>query len=109
MSDLMMTRFQAAQPTAGRPGARHLVPALRLMLRAYQTRHDLMKLGPRERADIGVSLTASLAEAARVPWDVDAGPIQPTAGLMGMAQRALERARTRRLIRRLGVADRGLS
>jgi uncharacterized protein YjiS (DUF1127 family) len=109
MSDMMMTRSQSIRPTVGPAGARHLVALLpgmlRLAFRAYVTRKALPELTPRERADIGVSSAAALAEAARLPWDVNPGPRRQGGGIVGAIQSAFERARTRRMIARLEARD----
>ncbi len=73
MSDVMMTRFDRARPAAGRTGWAHPVYALRLMLRTWRTRRQLLQLTPRELSDIGISRATAIAEAARLPWDI--GPM----------------------------------
>jgi uncharacterized protein YjiS (DUF1127 family) len=105
MSDLMMTRFRLVRPTTKQTVMRQVVPSPRMMLRTYLTRQALLELTPRQRADIDVSSSAALAEAARLPWDVNPGPRRRPAGIMGAVQRALERTRTRRLISRLATRD----
>jgi uncharacterized protein YjiS (DUF1127 family) len=105
MSDLMMTRFQPLRPSAERTGIRRPIPSPRLMFRAFLTRQALLELTARERADIDVSASAAVAEAARLPWDVTPGPRRYTTGVIGAIQRALERARTRRLISRMAERD----
>jgi uncharacterized protein YjiS (DUF1127 family) len=108
MSDRPMTRFDTVQPSAGRVGARHLMRWLRMTFRTFLTRQTLPRLTPRELADIGVSSSAALSEAARLPWDTNPGQHRPPAGIMG----ALERARSRRLIARMSaheLRDIGLS
>ncbi len=105
MSDFIMTRFEPAQPVAGRADARRSIPSLHMMLRAHRTRAALANLSARERADIGVSSAVALAEAARLPWDVNPGPRRRPAGILGAITRAFERFRTRRLIARLDVRE----
>jgi uncharacterized protein YjiS (DUF1127 family) len=105
MSDLMMTRFQPVRSSAERTGIGRPMPSPRLMFRAFLTRQALLELTPRERADIDVSASAAVAEAARLPWDVTPGPSRRTTGIIGAIQRVLERARTRRLISRLAERD----
>jgi uncharacterized protein YjiS (DUF1127 family) len=100
MSDLMMSRF-APSRAASRAGQGHAIPSLHLVLRSYRTRQALPDLSPRELADIGVSSTAALMEAARLPWDAAPGPRKDRRGIMGAIHHILERARTRRLISRL--------
>ena len=102
MSDLMMFRSQPIRATAGRPNAGHLIPLLRVAFRAYLTRQALSELTARERADIGISASAAMAEAARLPWDLNPGPSRHDAGIIGAVQRALQRARLRRLTARHG-------
>jgi uncharacterized protein YjiS (DUF1127 family) len=112
MSDFMMTRFESVQPSAARVAVRHLRPSLRTVLRTYLTRQALPELSSRELADIGVSSSAAVAEASRLPWDTNPGPRRPKSGLVGAVLTALERARTRRLIARLSaheLRDIGLS
>jgi uncharacterized protein YjiS (DUF1127 family) len=105
MSDIMITRFTSVRPYAGRSDALDMVATLRLMMRAYQTRKELLRLNPCERADIGISAAAAVAEAARLPWDVVPGPRRTGRGVWPMIQRAVERARTRGLIARLSPRD----
>jgi uncharacterized protein YjiS (DUF1127 family) len=106
MSDLTMTRFTQARQPAGRAVLHHPVAALRLALRAYLTRQALPDLTARERADIGISHTAALAEAARLPWDTaPRSHRQGPAGVTGRLQRALERGRTRRLLTRMQARE----
>jgi uncharacterized protein YjiS (DUF1127 family) len=105
MSDLMMTRFDQARQSAERVRERHLLRSLRLTLRTALTRRTLMELTPRELADIGISASTALTEAARLPWDISPGPRPRIAGIVGGIQRALERARTRRLISRLEARE----
>ena len=66
MSDLTMTHYKPE-----RTGAAYIFPPLRMMLQAYFTRRALLDLTPRQRADIGISSSAALIEAARLPWDID--------------------------------------
>ncbi len=47
-----------------------LMAAVRLTVRAWMTRQSLPELPDRLLADIGVSRSAALAEAARRPWDL---------------------------------------
>jgi uncharacterized protein YjiS (DUF1127 family) len=70
MSDLMMTRFEQARPSAGRAGWAHVVDALKLMFRTYKTRRALLEMTPRELSDIGISRATAIAEASRLPWDM---------------------------------------
>ncbi len=112
MSDLIMARFEAALPASGQTGASRLIAVLRTMLRAWQTRQALTQLTPRERADIGVTLSTAVSEAARLPWDVKPGPQRHGRGTIASIQRALERARTRRLIAAMdarNLSDIGIS
>jgi uncharacterized protein YjiS (DUF1127 family) len=102
MSDLMMTRSQPVRATAGRPNAGHLIPLLRMAVRTWLTRQALPELTARERADIGISASAAIAEAARLPWDANPVPRRHHPGILAMAQRALERARLRHLTARHG-------
>jgi uncharacterized protein YjiS (DUF1127 family) len=94
-------RVHSAQATVGRLSDGGLIRCLRIVLRTYLTRRALPELTPRERADIGISASAALAEAARLPWDINPRRGGPTAGVVDAVERALERARTRRLISRL--------
>jgi uncharacterized protein YjiS (DUF1127 family) len=105
MSDFTMTRFVATRPEAGRADADHLIAALRVALRTYMTRQAMPELSARDLADIGLSSSAALAEAARLPWDIIPGPRRNRSGIMSSIQRAWERARTRRLISRLQPRD----
>jgi len=105
MSDLMMPRFGPLRRSAERSAARQVIPSLRMMLRAYLTRHALLELTPREYADIGVSPSAAIDEAARLPWDVNPGPRKGSPGFVQAMQRALHRARTRRLLAQLEVRE----
>ncbi len=70
MSDVMMTRFDRSRPAAARAEWAHPVEALRLMLRTYRSRRQLLELGPRELGDIGISRATAIAEASRLPWDI---------------------------------------
>jgi uncharacterized protein YjiS (DUF1127 family) len=105
MSDLSMTRFTSIQAQAGRTGVRHLASLLHLALRTHLTRQALLELDARERADIGISTSAAVAEAARLPWDTKPGPRRPSAGMAGAIQRYLERARSRQLISRMTARE----
>ncbi|WP_158932199.1 DUF1127 domain-containing protein [Acidisphaera sp. S103] len=105
MSDFMVTHSRPARATASQPDARHLFPLLRLALRTCLTRRALPQLTARERADIGISASAAVAEAARLPWDINPGPRRPSPGVIGTIQRALHRARTRLLTARLAAQD----
>jgi uncharacterized protein YjiS (DUF1127 family) len=100
MSDLMMTSLTQARRQAGGSVLAHPVDALRIVLRTYLTRRALVDLTARERADIGVTHQAALAEAVRLPWDTAPGPRK--AGRIGQA---LERARTRRLLAQMQARD----
>jgi uncharacterized protein YjiS (DUF1127 family) len=44
--------------------------AVRLVARTLLTRRDLPELSDQMLADIGVTRSAALAEAARLPWDL---------------------------------------
>ncbi len=105
MSDLMMTRFDSVRPAAGRIAARHPVRWLHLALRTWLTRQALPDLSPHARADIGLTATSALAEAARLPWDTNPGPRGRGPGIVAAIQRSLERARTRRLIGQLSAHE----
>jgi uncharacterized protein YjiS (DUF1127 family) len=106
MSDLMMRGFTQARQPAGRSVLTHSVEALRIALRTYQTRQELPDLSARERADIGVSHATALAEAARLPWDTAPRPRRKNPeGVIGWLQRALERARTRRLLAQMQARE----
>ena len=105
MSDLMMMGFQSVRPAAGRMGAQSWAAWFRMVLRAHRTRQALLQLTPEERADVGISCSAALKEAARLPWDVTPGPRRSTGGAWAAVQRVLERARTRRLIGRMEPRD----
>ncbi len=43
---------------------------LRRVLRAIETRRQLLEMDRRMLADIGISRTEALEEAARAPWDL---------------------------------------
>ncbi|MDR3534813.1 MAG: DUF1127 domain-containing protein [Rhodopila sp.] len=102
MSDLTMTRSSPVRPVAGRVARGHLAETLHLALRTYVTRQTLPAMTPRELADVGLTPTAALAEAARLPWDLSPDPHRRGfGGLAGHVQRALERSRIRRLTARL--------
>jgi uncharacterized protein YjiS (DUF1127 family) len=105
MSDLMTTCFVQVRPTADRTKGRRLLRLLGMVLRIYLTRRALLELTPRERADIGISSSAALAEAARLPWDIAPDPHKPAGGIAWVFQSALQRARTRRLISRLDARE----
>lgn len=105
MSDFMVTHSRPARATAGQPDARYLFSLLRLALRTYLTRQALPRLTARECADIGISASAAVTEAARLPWDINPGPCRPSPGVLGTIQRTLHRARTRLLTARLATQD----
>lgn len=105
MSDFTMARFISTRPAAGRADAGHLIAALRIVLRTYVTRQALAELTARDLADIGLSSSAALAEAARLPWDTIPGPRRNRSGIVSRIQRIWERARTRRLISRLDARE----
>jgi uncharacterized protein YjiS (DUF1127 family) len=105
MSDFTMFRLASAQPVAGRAGKENLVARLRAVLRTYVTRRMLPELTPRELADIGLSASAALAEASRLPWDTAPTPRRDGPGIMSNIRRGLERARTRRLLSRLQMRE----
>jgi uncharacterized protein YjiS (DUF1127 family) len=44
--------------------------AVRLVARTLLTRRDLPELSDQMLADIGITRSAALAEAARLPWDL---------------------------------------
>jgi uncharacterized protein YjiS (DUF1127 family) len=69
MSDLMISRVGSVRPAVQSRDARHPIPSLAAMLHLFLTRRELLDLTPRQRADIGVSASAALAEATRLPWD----------------------------------------
>jgi uncharacterized protein DUF1127 len=92
MSDFTMTHYKPE-----RTGAAHGFPPLRMILQAYLTRRALMDLTPRQRADIGISSSAALTEAARLPWDIDPTARRPRA----TTPSAFERLRARYLAARL--------
>ena len=96
MSDLMMTNFHSE-----RTALRQVFPSLRLMLRAYLTRRDLLDLTPSQRIDIGISTSAALAEAARLPWDINQTRGRPATTPLNTIQAALKRARMRHLAAQL--------
>lgn len=101
MSDFTLTQFVSVRsPTTGRwPSILHT------MLRTYLTRQSLPELTARELADVGLSSSAALAEAARLPWDVTPNPRRPNSGIVGRLQHMLERARSRRLLARLEARE----
>jgi uncharacterized protein YjiS (DUF1127 family) len=105
MSDLLVTRLVSFRPSAGRVSERHPLRWLGMALRTYLTRQALPELSPRELADIGVSSSAAVAEAARLPWDTNSGPRRHRASIVGAIQRMLERDRSRRLIARMSARD----
>jgi uncharacterized protein YjiS (DUF1127 family) len=65
-----MTRFAQPRGVSGAAVRRHLVDALRLMLRTWATRDSLAEMTDRELDDIGISRKTALAEARRMPWDI---------------------------------------
>lgn len=106
MSDLMMTRFTQARRQGSRVAMDRPVAALRLALRTWLTRQALPELTARELADIGMTQTTALTEAARLPWDSAPGPRRRIpGGVLGQVQQALERARTRRLLARMQARE----
>lgn len=112
MSDLSMTRSTSLRPTADRAGVRRLASVLYRAFRIHLTRHALLELDARERADIGITKSAAIAEVARLPWDTKPGPRRPGSGIGAAIQAYLERARSRRLISRMSaweLRDIGLS
>lgn len=98
MSDFVSSGFVLAQPARDHASERAPVTALRLVWRTCLTRQALPDLTPRELADIGVSATEAVAEAARLPWDI--GPRQPNRGILASIQQVWERARAIRLLAR---------
>jgi uncharacterized protein YjiS (DUF1127 family) len=105
MSDFLMTRCTPVGPTARRLIVRPLFRSLRIAFRTYLTRQALPELTPRELADIGVSPSTALAEAARLPWDFDPEPRPRKPGIIHAIGHVLERARSRRLISRLELRE----
>lgn len=105
MSDFPMTRFDSVRPSAERVSARHPAGWVRKAFRIYLTRRALTDLSAREFADIGISPTEAMTEAARLPWDTNPGPCRRKAGFIGAIQGALERARSRRLISRMSARE----
>ena len=105
MSDLSITRFTSLRPTADRAGVRRLASVLYLALRTHSTRQALLDLDARERADIGVTKSAAIAEVARLPWDTKPGPRRPRSGMAGAIQAYLERARSRQLLSRMTARE----
>lgn len=106
MSDLMVTRFAPVRQGVSRTAPQRLLKALRIVWRTYRTRQDLPELTERELADIGVAPVTALAEAARLPWDAAPRLRRPVPnGLAGYLHRALERARTRRLLARMQARE----
>jgi uncharacterized protein YjiS (DUF1127 family) len=106
MSDLLVTRFAPVRERVSRAEPQRLLKALRIVWRTYRTRQALPELTDRELADIGVASVAALAEAARLPWDAAPRPGQPApTGVAGFVHRALERARTRRLLARMQARE----
>jgi uncharacterized protein YjiS (DUF1127 family) len=104
MSDFTITRFAPTRSTtAGRAGNSPAV--LHTMLRTYLTRRSLPELTVRELADVGLSSSAALAEAARLPWDMTPNPRRNRPGISGRLQQMLERARGRRLLARLEARE----
>ena len=84
---------------------RRLASVLHLAFRTHLTRQALLELDARERADIGISTSAAIAEVARLPWDTKPGPRRHKSGLAGTIQGYLERARSRQLISRMSVRE----
>ena len=107
MSDLTIPRFPSRPAASHRPNMSgferakpgRLARLLRMALRTYMTRRDLPDLSPRQLADIGLSPSMVLAEAARLPWDLASMP-GPHPNINAIQHR-LERARVRRLAARL--------
>ena len=52
-----------------------LVPGLRVMACAWQSRRMLAAMSERELRDIGISRSDALREAARWPWDLGPGGV----------------------------------
>jgi uncharacterized protein YjiS (DUF1127 family) len=105
MSDFTMNRFASPGRAAEHPGVDHPISLPLAVFRTYLTRRALPELTPHELADIGLSSSAALAEAARLPWDTSPGPRRSPLGLLSRIQFAWERARTRRLISRLDARE----
>jgi uncharacterized protein YjiS (DUF1127 family) len=74
----MFNSSSASLGTASRGTSRVTAPdtwsdfanAVRLVVRTLLTRRDLPELSDHMLADIGVTRSAALAEAARLPWDL---------------------------------------
>ncbi len=97
MSDLFVTRFMRA-PQRNSGGWNHMVAAVTLAWRTHATRQALPELSDHLLADIGLSHSAALAEAARLPWDTHAMRRRRRGrGLWSVIQRRLEWIRMRRL------------
>jgi uncharacterized protein YjiS (DUF1127 family) len=105
MSGFTMNRFASPGLAATRPGVGHPISLPLAVFRTYLTRRALPELTPHELADIGLSSSAAMAEAARLPWDTLPGPRRSPPGLLSRIQFALERARTRRLISRMEARE----
>jgi uncharacterized protein YjiS (DUF1127 family) len=84
-------------PSVHQPAIRPVVAAawhrLHIAFRVYSTRQALPNLTARELADIGITSSAALAEAARLPWDAGPVPRQHRGGLLSALERAMEHVR----------------
>lgn len=96
MPHSMTFNFQLAHQ-AGRPVVTVALRRLHIAFRAYSTRHALAGLTTRELSDIGITPSAALAEAARLPWDCDPGPRPHRPGIFGFIKRTMEYVRAGRL------------
>jgi uncharacterized protein YjiS (DUF1127 family) len=115
MSDLSQSSFLSwansgfplRQSGLGGAQAGRLIVRLHRALQIYLTRRALPALSPRQLADIGVSPSMAVREAARLPWDLASTPRQPVAP--GIIQRLLEYRRRRHLVARHDMLQRNLS
>jgi len=64
-----------ARASWGGPAQPRLVPSLRVMACAWQSRRILAAMSERELRDIGISRSDALREAARWPWDLGPGGV----------------------------------
>lgn len=106
MSGHTVTRFVSTRQPARNPSVASTIAAARVALRTYLTRQALPELTARELSDIGLTRHAALAEAARLPWDLNPPPRRPNPhSLFGDIQQAWQRARTRRLLAQMTAHD----
>lgn len=106
MSDLMTARLTWVRQAAVRTVLDYSFAAFRIALRTYQTRQALRDLTARELADIGITPTAAVTEAARLPWDIQPrGPRSISDSVIDRPQQALERARTRRILSQMQARE----